>query len=114
MNSIKKTLVWGIIGVSIISNVAGNEPVSQPSIPANYKELPFVEKNSAPKLTAAEQQRGYMLFQRPIMEPVYPNTHPVAYERLNQLSAFAAQGELFIIFIVKLLLMGKHAALEYY
>ncbi len=66
----------------------------QPTVPSEYKELPYVETAPMPTLTAAESLRGYMLFHRPITEPVYPNTHPLPHERLTRLSAFATPGEL--------------------
>ena len=66
---------------------------TQPTIPENYREMPFTETAPQPKLMATEKQRGYMLFQRPIVEPVYPNTQPLAHERLNGLTAFGAAGE---------------------
>ena len=52
----------------------------QPTVPENYKEIPFIETAPPPELTAGETERGYLLFQRPIMEPVYPNTQPLGHE----------------------------------
>ena len=65
----------------------------QPTVPAEYSEIPFLENAPMPELTAAEKQRGYVLFHRPITEPVYPNTRPLAHERLERLTAFATPGE---------------------
>ena len=65
----------------------------QPTVPAEYTEIPFVEDAPEPVLTADEEQRGYLLFQRPITEPVYPNARPLAHERLETLTAFATPGE---------------------
>ncbi|MBN2130024.1 MAG: hypothetical protein JW741_11035, partial [Sedimentisphaerales bacterium] len=65
----------------------------QPTVPSVYKEMPFVETAAEPALTPEEKQRGYALFHRPITEPVYPNTKPLAQERLEQLVAFATPGE---------------------
>jgi len=65
----------------------------QPTIPENYKEIPFMETAPPPELTAGETERGYLLFQRPIMEPVYPNTRPLEHERIESLVAFATPGE---------------------
>jgi len=65
----------------------------QPTVPENYKEIPFTETALAPELTVEETERGYLLFQRPIMEPVYPNTRPLEHERLERLVAFATPGE---------------------
>jgi hypothetical protein len=66
---------------------------SQPTVPDNYRELPYIETASEPELTETEKQLGYMLFQRSIVDPVYPNTRPLPYERLTSLTAFAAAGE---------------------
>ncbi len=65
----------------------------QPTVPSTYKEMPFVETAAEPELTNAEKQRGYLLFHRPVTEPVYPNSKPLAHERLEQLVAFATPGE---------------------
>ncbi len=65
----------------------------QPTVPSNYTEMPFIETSPEPALTPEEKHRGYVLFQRPIMEPVYPNTRPLAQERLERLVAFATPGE---------------------
>ncbi len=66
---------------------------AQPTVPATYKEVPFVETTPAPALTPVEKARGFLLFRRPIMDPVYPNTHPLPSERLQALAAFATPGE---------------------
>ncbi len=65
----------------------------QPDVPDNYTAVPFIESAPPPVLTVEERERGYLLFQRPIMEPVYPNTRPLAYERLQSLTGFATPGE---------------------
>ena len=65
----------------------------QPSVPSGYQETPLVETAPEPELTLEEKQRGYLLFHRPIMEPVFPNTKPLDQERLEHLAAFAAPGE---------------------
>ena len=65
----------------------------QPTVPDSWKEVPFVETVPAPALTPEEKARGFLLFQRPIMEPVFPNTHPRPGERLHRLTAFATPGE---------------------
>jgi hypothetical protein len=65
----------------------------QPTVPAEYTEVPFVEDAPEPELTAAEKQRGYIIFHRPITEPVHPNTRPLAHERIETLADFATPGE---------------------
>ena len=57
------------------------------------KEIPFDETAPEPALTQAENERGYMLFQRPLTESVYPNTRPLPHERFDALVAFATPGE---------------------
>lgn len=58
-----------------------------------FKELPFIETNVQPELTTVEKACGYILFKRPITAPVYQNTIPAWYERLDELQGFATQGE---------------------
>src|SRR5512140_46118 len=65
----------------------------QPTVPEGAKEIPFVETAAEPVLTGAEKERGYVLFQRPIIESVYPNTRPLPDERIDALTAFATPGE---------------------
>jgi hypothetical protein len=65
----------------------------QPTLPDGATEIPYVETAPEPVLTDAEKQRGYLLFSRPAMEPVYPNTRPLPNERLEALEAFAARGQ---------------------
>lgn len=71
----------------------GHRARRQPTVPENYRELPSVGTAPEPVLTTAERQRGYMLFHRPITDPVYPNTRPLAHERIEGLFAFATPGE---------------------
>ncbi len=75
------------------SHAAERRACVQPTVPPEYREVPYVESAPEPELTDQEQQRGYVLFQRPITQPVYPNTRPLPHERLQQLSAFATPGE---------------------
>ena len=65
----------------------------QPTAPTTATEVPYVETVPEPALTDAEKQRGYLLFGRPTVEPVYPNTHPLPTERLEAIIAFAAAGQ---------------------
>ena len=68
-------------------------PAFKPAVPAGATEIAFVETAPQPELTDAERQRGYLLFARPAVEPVYPNTRPRADERLAALLAFATPGQ---------------------
>ena len=66
---------------------------SQPTVPDGAKEVPFIETAPEPILTGPEKERGYLLFQRPLTESVYPNTRPLPEERIEALVAFATPGE---------------------
>jgi hypothetical protein len=66
---------------------------AQPTVPEGWTETPFVETAATPELSESERRRGYLLFHRPITEPVHPNSHPLPYERLESLVAFATPGE---------------------
>jgi len=68
-------------------------PHPQPKVPEGAKEIPFDETVPEPALTEPEKVRGYLLFQRPLTESVYPNTRPLPHERIEALVAFAAPGE---------------------
>ncbi len=65
----------------------------QSTVPDGAKEIPFVETAPEPALTAQEKDRGYLLFQRPVTECIYPNTRPFPDERIEALVGFATPGE---------------------
>jgi len=65
----------------------------QPTVPDGAKEMPFEETAPEPSLTEPEKERGYLLFQRPLTESIYPNTRPLADERIDSLVAFATPGQ---------------------
>lgn len=65
----------------------------QPPVPEQAREIPFEETAPEPALNDEERTRGYLLFHRPITEPIYPNTRPLPHERLLELWAFATPGE---------------------
>ena len=65
----------------------------QPALPDGVQEIPFVETSPAPILSRAEQERGYLLFQRPTTECIYPNTRPLPDERIDALMGFCTPGE---------------------
>ncbi|HEY5480608.1 MAG TPA: hypothetical protein VIL39_03945 [Verrucomicrobiae bacterium] len=65
----------------------------QPTVPDSASEIPFDETAPEPTLTGPEKERGYLLFQRPLTESIYPNSRPLTYERIEALVAFATPGE---------------------
>ena len=68
-------------------------PLKQPPVPEGMTEIPFVETAPLPFPTAEETRRGMILFSRPLVEPVFPQTRPLEQERISALSGFAARGE---------------------
>ncbi|NOX98166.1 MAG: hypothetical protein GXP30_00235 [Verrucomicrobia bacterium] len=85
-------------GISITASAAPDQVErrarKQTSVPGSYREMPFVETAPEPLATSEEKKRGYILFTRPITEPIHANTHPLESERLlDGLSAFATPGE---------------------
>ena len=74
-------------------NAVERRPRPQPTVPDGAKAIPFDETALEPALTGPEQERGYLLFQRPLTECVYANTRPLPHERLETLVAFATPGE---------------------
>jgi hypothetical protein len=76
-----------------VDNVVEQRAHAQPPVPEGVKEIPYRETAPQPTLTEAEKERGYLLFQRPITECIYPNTHPLPHERVEALVAFATPGE---------------------
>jgi hypothetical protein len=54
----------------------------------------YVERNPMPPLTPEQQGRGYILFRRPYVELVFPNTIPAKEEIITQpIRIFATPGE---------------------
>jgi hypothetical protein len=68
-------------------------PRQQPTVPEEWEACPHIETVPAPKLTAREKKQGFLLFSRPITEPVYKNTHPLPDERASGLQIFVTPGE---------------------
>lgn len=68
-------------------------PRKQATIPNGLTENPFIDTVQALKGSAIEKKRGYVLFSRPIIKPVYRGTHPLSAERTNGIATFATPGE---------------------
>ena len=69
----------------------GDSPEDYPD--EKWTRLPYVETAPEFKPTEAEAQRGYALFSRPLVDPIYPETRPLAQERVESLAAVAAKGQ---------------------
>lgn len=83
---------FGCINAQSATSVPG-APRLQPTVPEGFKEVPYSEKHQLPEITVQEQADGFMLFSRPITQPVYKTSVPLASERVDGISAFAALGE---------------------
>ena len=84
--------------VQLRPKLTPNEPDrrarEQLTLPDHCREMPFVETAPEPAPSKEESRRGYLLFHRPITEPVHSNTRPLESERLRGgLNAFATPGE---------------------
>ena len=60
---------------------------------AQWHLVPHAPERPAPPLAAEEQRRGYVLFTRPFVENIYPDSQPAPRERFRRLEAFATPGE---------------------
>jgi hypothetical protein len=81
------------LGPKPVDSAVERRAHAQHTVPDGAKEIPFDETAPEPVLTGPETERGYLLFQRPLTECVYPNTRPLPTERLDALVAFATPGE---------------------
>ena len=59
-----------------------------------FRRLLYVEKNPLITPSAAEKNKGYILFSKDYMEDVYPNTNPLKSELKDTVSGFATAGEI--------------------
>ena len=59
-----------------------------------WKELPFISPNPEPQANTQEQERGFILFKRPLTDTVYPICRPLESEKLFRgLKIFMAENE---------------------
>ncbi|MFQ5810666.1 MAG: hypothetical protein ACE5JM_13715, partial [Armatimonadota bacterium] len=58
-----------------------------------WSEEPHVDDTPMPDISAADERRGYLVHHRHYLEPVYPNTVPLAHALNPSLRAFASPGE---------------------
>jgi hypothetical protein len=94
MSKLSRTLAVFMLMAAVSAQAAApGAPRIQPSVPAGFKEIPYTEKRPLPEFNDTEKTFGFMLFSRSIMQPVYKVSIPRASERIEDVSAFAAQGE---------------------
>jgi hypothetical protein len=61
--------------------------------PKGWDEVVIKEKHAKATPNQQEQQLGFIAYQRPATEPVFPKSFPAPDEKVDKLSAFAAPGE---------------------
>lgn len=89
-------VVVGAISVSaFVTPLADrpDEPIPSGAMPSDWKEFPFTDAVAEPTFTERELSDGFLVFSRPITEPIYRETRPQLDERTECLYAFAARGE---------------------
>ena len=86
---------------------AFKKPLPVNVLPAGLTEMGFKEVNPEPQPAGTETEMGFIPFSRPATIPVYPNTRPLADERVKSLEAFGTLGEIvsmnFVIYPLKAL-----------
>ena len=66
----------------------------EPGKGKKWKEMPFVSPNQEPQVNVQEKRRGFILFKRPLTEPIYPSSRPMESEKLSEgLRLFVAGNE---------------------
>lgn len=60
------------------------------SAPEDWTRIPYVESRAEIQPTEKERQQGFLLFSRPLTDPVYPESRPAPDERFSQLQTQAA------------------------
>ena len=87
------TLSAGLVSCKKQTKTKDLRPRVQLPVPEGWEEIPFVERAPEPVLTEKEKERSFLLFQRPVVEPVYKNTRPKSYERCALIKGFGTPGE---------------------
>ncbi len=67
--------------------------VSPDDLWSQWRYVPHAAERPAPTPSDEERKRGYVLFQRPFVQNVYPDSQPQVSERFTRLEVFATPGE---------------------
>lgn len=63
------------------------------SVGTRFTALHFVDDTPPPTPTAGEQQRGFIIYRRPLTDVVFTNSVPRSLERIETVDAFGTPGE---------------------
>lgn len=66
-------------------------PVQKEKVPADVRENPYVEKAFLLTPDKQETSRQFVLFSRPLTDPIWAETRPQAYERVGELTGWGAR-----------------------
>ena len=76
-----------------VSNIPLLTPRQINKVPEGFKNLAFEDNSPVLMAKEDEKERGFILFSRPIVQPVYKKYHPRDNERITELTTFATKGE---------------------
>ena len=69
------------------------QPIQQEQPPEGAKEEVYIDESPELSPTVQESMLGMILFQRPLTNPLWPSTKPQAFERVERLDDWGAQGQ---------------------
>ena len=69
------------------------QPIQQEQPPEGAKEEVYIDESPELSPTVQESMLGMILFQRPLTNPIWPSTKPQAFERVERLDDWGAQGQ---------------------
>jgi len=84
---------WPVEKKGIIAKIEQETFLLPDEILKTWEHRPYVEKTPLPKFTAEEQKQGFVIYTKPWVEPIWPNTSPKREEIGQPLRAFASQDE---------------------
>ncbi len=93
MTSCSQEKTFKVIEKPDLSNIPLLTPRQINKVPEGFKNIPFEDDSPIPMAKEDEKERGFILFSRPIVQPVYKKYHPRDYERITELTTFATKGE---------------------
>jgi Glycoside hydrolase 123 N-terminal domain len=106
-----KKIIAGLCGMTLMSTVlCAQESVYQQlnfkqlnpksfsvystSAPKGWQEVVIKDQHTKATANKEEQQQGFIVYQRPATEPIYPKSFPAPNEKIDSLTAFSSLGEI--------------------
>lgn len=85
---------WPEVERTVVGPIHGETFLLPPDVPSQWKEVPHAEVRTAPaEWPAVDRERGFVVFHRHYLEPVWPNSVPSRDECQAPVRAFAALNE---------------------